>query len=106
MAVAVAAVRAGELPVDVDHHTGFGRARPTLVTRENPFARSYHHARFGSRKEAKRDANGSILSNRCILGMNPKRLAGQGIQQHPAHALRRQGNEFAPSHASAPGRFR
>ena len=46
ISVFVAAVRTGQLPVNVDHHARFGSARTALVVRKNPFAGGHDHARL------------------------------------------------------------
>ena len=81
VSVFVAAVRTGQLAVNVDHHAGFGGARTALVARKNPFAGGRDHARLPGGEEAQRHAD------RALLRLQPQRLARQRVQQNAAHRL-------------------
>jgi hypothetical protein len=62
VAVTIAAVRASQLTVDVDDHSGFTSSWPGVIAGENASCGSGDDHCLVPRKETKRDANGPIIS--------------------------------------------
>ena len=61
VAIFVGAVGTGQLPVDVNHNSGFLRARPGGIAGEDSLARRRDHARLAGGEETQRNFDHAFL---------------------------------------------
>src|ERR1700733_9919156 len=78
VAIFVRAVGTCELPIDINHNSGFLRARPGGIAWEDSLASRRDYARFAGAEETQRNVYGSFL---CL---QPERFSSQRVQQRAA----------------------
>src|SRR5271169_1369136 len=74
IAILVAAIGSGELAIYINDDTGFCRARPAGVARENTRAGGHDHASLDGCEESKR--NGDV----AVLRLKPYRFTREGVE--------------------------
>ena len=96
VAILVRAVRSGELPVDVNHDSGFLRAGPAGIAGENSLAGRRDHARFRGGEETQRHLHVPVLR------LQAERFARQRVEQRAAERAGGDRQKFSASSCQPP----
>ena len=96
VAIMIAAVGRGELPVDVDDDAGLVRSRTGFVARKNACRRSGNGESFFFREKAQGNFDGAGLG--ATLSMDAARLAIKCVHEHAAQCGGGDSQEMTPAH--------